>query len=358
MKTLTLKNRIHANSTILENDFIDQYMVKANGEYVKVFLLLLRYLQSGDSTLTVSKLADCLDCTEKDICRAFKYWAKHGLMKIEYDENDVICGLSIGMVEPAESAQASEVTNLSEDANAAEIMKETEVVKVADTKPVKKAPRKKSAPASQEQLRQLYFVAEQYLGKTLTSTDIRKINFFADELGFSTDLIEYLIEYCVDNNHKSMRYIETVAMKWADENVATVEEAKLHSTSYNKDYYTILNSFGIKGRAPASVELSYIRRWIDEYGMTLDLIIEACNRTIENTHEPDFKYADKILRNWLAKDVKHLSDVKQLDVAFHAKKSERKRPAAKQPITTNRFQNFESRTYDMNSLEQQLLKVH
>lgn len=354
MRTLTLRNRIHANSTILENDFIDQYMVKANGEYVKVFLLLLRYLQSGDATLTVSKLADCLDCTEKDICRAFRYWAKHGLMKIEYDENEVICGLSIGMGAASDtSAKQDEATQKFEEDAA-----KSEPATAVTDKPVKKATRKKSAPASQEQLRQLYFVAEQYLGKTLTSTDIRKINFFSDELGFSTDLIEYLIEYCVDNNHKSMRYIETVAMKWSEEQITTVEEAKLHATTYNKDYYTVLNSFGIKGRAPAAVELSYIRRWIDEYGMSLDLIIEACNRTIENTHEPDFKYADKILKNWLSKDVKHLSDVTLLDAAFHAKKTEKKRPAAKPVTSTNRFQNFESRTYDMNSLEQQLLNVH
>lgn len=341
MKTLTLKNQIHINSTVIENDFIDQHMIRANGEYVKVFLLLLRYLQSGDSSLTVSKLADCLDCTEKDICRAFKYWAKHGLMKIEYDENDVICGLSIGMTEDKESKAENPQEKTPEKA----------------VSNVKKGTKKKPTPPSPEQLKQLYFVAEQYLGKTLTPTDIRKINYFADELGFSSDLIEYLIEYCVDNNHKSMRYIETVAVRWAEAQITTVAEAKLHSASYNKEYYTILNSFGIKGRSPASVELTYIRRWIDEYGMSLDLIVEACNRTIENTHEPDFKYADKILKNWLTGGVKHLSDVSQLDALYRAKKAERKRPAAKAPATANRFQNFEGRTYDMASLEEQLLKV-
>lgn len=353
MRTLTLKNRIHGNSTVLENEFIDQYMIKANGEYVKVFLLVLRYLQSGDSALTVSKLADCLDCTEKDICRAFKYWAKHGLMKIEYDENNVISGLSIG--------RTSEASPKVEEAPAATVTEEKPAVASAPLEtpaPAKKATPKRKTPVEPEQMRQLYFVAEQYLGKTLTPTDIRKLNFFADELGLSTDLIEYLIEYCVDNNHKSMRYIETVAVKWAEEKVTTVEEAKIHSTAYNKDYYAILNSFGIKGRAPASVELGYIRRWIDEYGMTLDLILEACNRTIENTHGPDFKYADKILKNWLAKDVKHLSDVNALDAAYHAKKTERKRPAAKPAAAANnRFQNFESRSYDISSLEQQLLNV-
>ena len=29
------------NATVLDNEFIDHYMVRANGEYVKVYLLLL-----------------------------------------------------------------------------------------------------------------------------------------------------------------------------------------------------------------------------------------------------------------------------------------------------------------------------
>ena len=86
MRTLTIRNRFQGNSTIVENDFIDHYMTKANGEYVKVYLLLLRHLNDPSISLTISKLADCLECTEKDILRALKHWSKVGLLKIDYDE--------------------------------------------------------------------------------------------------------------------------------------------------------------------------------------------------------------------------------------------------------------------------------
>ena len=332
MRTLTLKNRLQGTSTVVDNDFIDKYMIKANGEYVKVFLVLLRHLQNETASLTVSKLADFLDCTEKDICRAFRYWERAGLLKVEYDEDDYICGLSFGL--PEESVEKE--------------------------KPAKKVSKKSSASKDQEKLKQLYFVAEQYLGKTLSGTDIRKINYFLDELGFSIDLIEYLIEYCVDNGHKNMRYIETVALKWAEENITTVDEAKESSTTYTKNHYVVLNAFGIKGRGPATVELNYIRRWMDEYGFSLDLIVEACNRTIENTHEPDFKYTDKILKNWMQKNVKTLSDVASLDASFKEQKTTPKKGLPKptqKSSTTSKFKNFEGRSYDMESLEQQLLNM-
>lgn len=39
----------------------------------------------------------------------------------------------------------------------------------------------------------------------------------------SAELIEYLIEYCVENGHKSMHYINKVALSWHEENITTGE---------------------------------------------------------------------------------------------------------------------------------------
>ena len=74
MTKLTLRNCAQDNVTVLENEFIDQYMVKANGEYVKVYLLVLRHLGESSGMLSISEMADVLECTEKDVLRALKYW--------------------------------------------------------------------------------------------------------------------------------------------------------------------------------------------------------------------------------------------------------------------------------------------
>ena len=67
MKTLTLKNRFQTNATLLPNDFIDNYMIDANGEFVKVYLFLLRHLDDPCSSITISTIADCLNNTENNI---------------------------------------------------------------------------------------------------------------------------------------------------------------------------------------------------------------------------------------------------------------------------------------------------
>lgn len=350
MKTLTLRNRFQGNSTIVENDFIDHYMTKANGEYVKVYLLLLRHLNVPNTSLTISKLADYLECTEKDILRALKHWSKVGLLKIDYDDAGTICGLAIGQgtvetVKPADT-----------ESTKAEQMEFEKLT--APEKPKRKVSAKNTVSANQDKLRQLYFVAEQYMGKPLSASEIQRINYFFDSLNFSTDLIEYLIEYCVENGHKSMRYIESVALAWSDAGITSVAQAKANSSLYNKNCFTVLKAFGISGRNPAPIEVSYIKKWIDEYGFTIDIILEACNRTISNTAKPDFKYADKILKNWLNQEVHHLSDITRLDMEHKQEQVSKKKTAPKSVvIANNRFNNFEGRTYDISSLEQQLLNT-
>ena len=60
MTKLTLTNRAQ-DTTVLENEFIDRYMVKANGEYVKIYLLLLRHLNRPEGILTIPEMADILE---------------------------------------------------------------------------------------------------------------------------------------------------------------------------------------------------------------------------------------------------------------------------------------------------------
>lgn len=95
MKTFTLKNKFQTNATLVANDFIDHYMVQANGEFVKVYLFLLRHLDNAGSSLTVSAVADCLNNTENDILRAFKYWESKGLLQMECDAEGHVCELEL-----------------------------------------------------------------------------------------------------------------------------------------------------------------------------------------------------------------------------------------------------------------------
>ena len=185
---------------------------------------------------------------------------------------------------------------------------------------------------------------------------MQKILFFYDGLKLSADLIEYLIEYCVSRNHKSIRYIETVALAWAEAGITTVQMAKDACSRFGKDYFTILKALGINNRNPVDSEVALMDKWLKDYDFSMDIIQEACSRTIMQTGQPSFQYADKILSGWKKKNVRTEDDIKVLD-AEHKKRKLSRETAAKpaQSSTPNRFNNFQQREYNFDEYEKRLL---
>lgn len=195
--------------------------------------------------------------------------------------------------------------------------------------------------------------------RPLKPTDLQLILYLYEGVGFSADLIMFLYEHCISNGKKSSNYIEAVALSWANEGIDTEEKARLYTNQYNKTYQAINKAFGLN-RALGDIEIQFITRWIMMFSMPLELIIEACNRTLMKVNKPDFKYADRILDNWASKKVKTLDDVKRLDEAFMKQNPQIKTPtSATNKAPTNKFNNFTQRNYtkeDFQKMEQLLLK--
>lgn len=340
-----------ADHTLVSNLFLDEYMPAANGEYVKVYLYLLRCLESDRSKLSLSLIADKFDHTEGDIQRALKYWEKMNLLALEYDGAKTLTGIRLldGNVRPSPQNAVS-VENVSDSGKSTAL--EGSAQAFSD-------PAKAEGCLSQEDAKQLLFICEQYLGKTLSSTEVSRILYFHDSLGFDTSLIEYLIEYCVSHRHKSMRYIESVALAWHKEGYLTVAQAKEHTTTYSKSYFSILKAFGITNRNPVDVEISFMDKWMNDYGFSLDLITEACSRTMAAIHQPGFEYADKILSTWKAGGIASLADVKALDDKHASSKANTRAGAEstspKKAAAPNRFHNFRERNYDYKELQKRLI---
>ena len=364
MKELKLTKYVQTNATVLDNEFIDHYMVRANGEYVKVYLLLLRHMNQSSGYLSVSELADLLECTEKDILRALRYWKSEGLLDYLDDTPDD--------PSPKSTAPSPAASSGLHDVQSGYMTSSIPADSVSDSAALASTTNIQQYCSRKEraEFKELLFVAEQYLGKTLSATDIDQITYFYDTLNMSAELIEYLIEYCVENGHKSMHYINKVALSWHEENITTVNLAKTSSFLYNKNCYCVLNAYGIKGRGPAASEIAYIRKWSEEYGFALEVILEACDRTMNSIHQPSFDYTDSILKRWKDKNVRQLKDIDAVDADYRKEKErakerakelakERKRQQqAQKPVSSqnNKFNNFDGRSYDMNDLERRLVQ--
>lgn len=343
--------------TVVSNLFIDEHMKDANDAQLKVYLYLLRMMNAGLST-SISDIADKFNHTEKDVLRALKYWEKSHLLCLEYDDAKNLSGIQL--LDPAQRS-GGEIVPLapvvSLPAKPENPPKESSpaslktLVKNNDfSKPVYSLDQLKEFK-NNEEAAQLLFVAEQYIGRPLSPTEIKTVLFFTDRLGFSEDLIDYLIQYCVGRGKKDFRYIEKVAISWAEAGITTPKQAAETAAKYDKSVYDIMKALGKSG-TPTKAEADYAIKWIKDYCFEPDIIMEACSRTVMATDKHRFEYADSILTSWRKNQVHHKADIQALDAAYVQNKTS----SLKQPASAAKtFNHFPQRSYDFDALEKELL---
>ena len=345
------KDRLSMGVTPVADTFIDTYMAAANGEYVKVYLYILRHQNKED--LSLEQIADALNHTEADVKRAINYWQKAGVLEnaqenpsesILIEQNRTNCSMDIE-VTPAAS-QETAVAQVQSPAYSAEQV---------------------SRLNNDEEFSQLLYIAQKFLNKAFTPRDCQVFAYLYDTLGMNIGLLEYLAEYCAQNGHTSVRYLETVALSWHEKGIRTALEAQEYSTSYTKDAFAVMKAFGLNSRKPAVPEQKLMEKWFKDYGFDRELVLEACSRTINAIHTPSFQYADSILTDWKKAGVKTLADVKGMD----ARRAERANNADKRfrsygnavnnaqnnrKSSSNQFHNFKQRDTDYDALMLQNVK--
>lgn len=409
MTAINISSDIATSFTTVSDIFIDQYMPKANGEFVKVYLYLLRATGSGAGIATISEIADHFSNTEADIIRALNYWVSEGILQVQTGADGQIiginlCSLSVSGMQAAQSniqsavadnaaqdnlqngvvnngaqnsLQNGVVNNVAQNISTANIRMQDSVVAKLKTQATDK-------PASSQKeytldeikefrknpdISELFFIIETYLKHTLSSSDTNMVLYWLDELHFSTDLVEYLVEYCITKGHSSLRYMNKVALGWADAGIKTIDQAKDDAAAHSQIYYSVMKALGITGRNLVDSEVSLINKWVGEYGFDIELVKAACSKTISAIQKPSFEYTDSILANWRKKDVHTLKDVEVLDANFaKANKASAtgssqgtnaangsSKPKSNNPGSKNKFNNFNQRNNDYDKLEKLFL---
>lgn len=409
MTAINISSDIATSFTTVSDIFIDQYMPKANGEFVKVYLYLLRATGSGAGIATISEIADYFSNTEADIIRALNYWASEGILQLQSGADGQImginlCSLSVSGMQAAQSNIQSAVAdnaaqnnlqnsvvnnaaqnilkngvvnNAAQNISTANIqMQDSVVEKLKSQTPDKAASSQKEYTLDEikefrknPDISELFFIIETYLKHTLSSTDTNMVLYWLDELHFSTDLVEYLVEYCITKGHSSLRYMNKVALGWADAGIKTVDQAKDDAAAHSQIYYSVMKALGITGRNLVDSEVSLINKWVGEYGFDIELVKAACSKTISAIQKPSFEYTDSILANWRKKDVHTLKDVEVLDANFaKANKASAtgssqgtnaangsSKPKSNNSSSKNKFNNFNQRNNDYDKLEKLFL---
>lgn len=153
-------------------------------------------------------------------------------------------------------------------------------------------------------LKELFFEAEQTLGRILKHCDHEMLINLVDYYGFSPQSVVLILEHCRDLDKTSARYIESVAADFFDNGITDFLDIDAE-INRRKAFYSFENrvkhEFGIDTKL-SSKQVKFIMGWQD-LGFGLDMISIAREKCVNATNKLSFAYIDKILRSWADKKI-------------------------------------------------------
>ena len=366
MKKLSLHSDLSNEYIEIPVDVIDRYMPQATAAALKVYLYLLRASRDHSILLSVNDMADLFDVTPNKILQALSWWEGQGLLSLKFSDGELQDITLLPIARPDSSPVQAAVpeperpsilrqpapSGVSESARPAVPGNVRALIRGAlrESVPAGKAaapgPMDLSVLMDDSGFGDILSLAEFYIKKPLSASMRDALGYCYLSFGRQGDIIEYLLEYCIERGHTSPHYLKGVAEGWKKDGLNTLDEIRSEKALRAKSVYGIMNAFGLD-RKPVQDELRFIEQWNDSFSS--DMILEACRRTMAALAKPSFPYADSILNRWKESGAVTLSDVEALDLKHQ---ESRKKAAAQEgkPPKNSSFKNFEERDTDYAKL--------
>ncbi len=313
MTTLMLKQEKY-NIVPLGARFVDEFMPAARGEYVKVYIMLVRYMQTGEIGVTTAFLSDTLGLLETDVLKALEYWHQKGLISMK--TIDAAGNISI------------------------QLNSDTEV----------KGPAEPSAKQDvlQEYSDGMLKEIESMMGRPLSTREMDTFLSFKTEYSFPGEVVMLLVQHCLNRGVSDLRYMEKVAINWNSLGINTIALAqsniKKHEDKWS-NYRKVLTYLGMKEAEIMKPQEDLLDKWFSTYAFSTEMILKACDISFNNLGKGEMKYIDAILRSWNEESIKTPEEV-----------DSRKKPAkAKGKPGRKDNSDFTEREYDYSELEKKLL---
>lgn len=264
------------------NAVVDDYIKLAGGSSLKVLLYILRNNSEVHNTEDIAKKLNLLPEAVED---AFAFWEQ---LEIISKTKPVAAQISpqptCEETAEAKSDKADGKPELRVLPQRAERLSPAEIARrISDS----------------DKLRFLFERCEQTMKKCLNGTEQNLLIWLCDYLGFTPEAVIMLVEYCVSIGKGSSRYIETVALSWADRGICALADvdAEIKLMSHRHSYTVkVMSALGLN-RKPTTKETEHINQWLAA-GHSVELVFHAYEKAIDNTGKLSFPYMAKVLDGW------------------------------------------------------------
>lgn len=298
--------------------FIDKYIDKLPPEHSVIYLYCVK--SAAVKPISSAEVEKAFNVDSKTVMALFSYLSLLGLAELT-EEKAVIKG----------SASYAAVIN-------------------PDKKPEYTGDEIAYLKNTNRDVNRLLTESSKLLGRLLKYNEIQTIYSFYDYYRLPVDVILILIEHCVKMGKTHLNYIEKAVLDWAENGIDTPEKAYERIEYFNPENLSIEKAMGITGRVLTPAENEFIKKWKNEYGFNMEMILLACKKTVLLSGKGSFPYADSILKSWYEKGITTAEEAKK-------EESKRSKKASEKTVKNkNQFTDYKQRPYDFKALEKKALE--
>lgn len=264
MKRETIQN-VYMFDTKVENIFISEYMISAPGNFVKVYLVALMYIDLGQD-ITNEKIARILSIETEEVERAWRYWIELGVVKMKAGEiiipqlKEQLYGIGEVVEERSNSSEA-----------ALHILNNGEIAA-------------------------MFSAIEKVLNRPVTGKETDAILSWIDIYGAVPEVISFAYKYCVERKKEAVNYIGKVVEGWTGRGFTTVSQVEKFLEENDQRHYVykrIMKALGFH-RIATEEERRIIDTWVDEFNLSMESILAACSKT-SGIANPNINYVNAVL---------------------------------------------------------------
>jgi len=248
------------DATPVENMFISEYMLRAPGEFVKVYLYGLMLCYHHAERMSLASMARDLDATEEEIERAFNYWERQGLIRKTGDNPVSYTFYNLKQITLARAEKPS------------------------------------------EQLYNRQFT--EAIRKTLDKQELHPADYdlifdWIEQLELPEEVVLMLLQMQKEKSKTGrlkLAYVDRVAREWAQSGIKTVDDVEKIiriGKERERQLQLLLSRLGQR-RLPSDEEKKLFNYWLDEWKFSYEEIHEAYQKTINGV--PTMRYIDGVLR--------------------------------------------------------------
>ena len=285
------------NVFMLPSSVVDNHIKLAGAVQLKVLLCVFRNISSG---ILVSELASSLNLDKSDVIDALNYWIEAKILR----------------------SKSTPETSVKTETKVINISSETDTnpatVKSLETLSAKKPTRAEVAMRGQEstELKFLFKEVQTRFGRTITQSEAASLVYMHDYNGLPVEVILMMVEVMCQNGAKGMKYLEKMALDWANNGIDSISKAEkyiIKLNSHKKAWGQVCKAFGIEARKPSKKETDFSAKWVHEWNFDFNVLRFAYDICVDSTGKLSLPYINKVLQSWHEKGVKTVTDAENFN---------------------------------------------